>query len=178
MLRWFRFLIPERRASSAPERPPEPEVSSPVEGDVPILPIEDSIDLHGFQPRDVPSVVDEYLNEAHRLGFEEVRIPRLRRDESSDERTARPDPKTVRAGVVERERDEPARNAAAAGLRGHERVVVVEHAVVFDPVLEGRFPAVAEGGDEPAPRGLVADFDPHGKRVYRRNSLAGRGISW
>jgi DNA-nicking Smr family endonuclease len=42
--------------------------------DVPILPIEDSIDLHGFQPRDIPSVVESYLEAAHDKGFREVRL--------------------------------------------------------------------------------------------------------
>ena len=38
------------------------------------IPIEDEIDLHTFQPRDIPEVVREYIREAARLGFEEVRI--------------------------------------------------------------------------------------------------------
>ena len=38
------------------------------------VPIEDSLDLHSFQPRDVPSVVDEYLYEAWARGFTEVRL--------------------------------------------------------------------------------------------------------
>lgn len=38
------------------------------------LPIEESIDLHTFAPRDIKSVVDEYVNEAHRAGFREVRL--------------------------------------------------------------------------------------------------------
>ncbi len=38
------------------------------------VPIEDSLDLHSFLPRDVPSVVSEYLDEAARRGFREVRI--------------------------------------------------------------------------------------------------------
>jgi DNA-nicking Smr family endonuclease len=38
------------------------------------LPIEDSIDLHTFAPRDVPSVVDEYVRAAHEAGFREVRL--------------------------------------------------------------------------------------------------------
>ena len=36
--------------------------------------IEDSIDLHAFAPRDIKSVVDEYVNAAHRAGFREVRL--------------------------------------------------------------------------------------------------------
>jgi DNA-nicking Smr family endonuclease len=45
---------------------PEPE---PV-----ALPIEDSLDLHAFAPRDLLSVVDEYLREAAARGFTEVRL--------------------------------------------------------------------------------------------------------
>jgi len=38
------------------------------------LPIEDSIDLHTFHPRDIPAVVEEYIIEALRLKYREVRI--------------------------------------------------------------------------------------------------------
>ena len=38
------------------------------------LPIEDSIDLHTFSPNEVRIVVEEYLKEAHRAGFREVRL--------------------------------------------------------------------------------------------------------
>jgi DNA-nicking Smr family endonuclease len=38
------------------------------------VPIEDSLDLHAFAPRDVVSVVDEYLRQAHQVGFREVRL--------------------------------------------------------------------------------------------------------
>jgi DNA-nicking Smr family endonuclease len=38
------------------------------------LPIEDSLDLHSFRPADVPSVVDEYLAQAHERGYAEVRL--------------------------------------------------------------------------------------------------------
>jgi dsDNA-specific endonuclease/ATPase MutS2 len=44
------------------------------EDEVHVVPIEDSIDLHFFAPRDILSVVDEYLREARRLGFTEVRL--------------------------------------------------------------------------------------------------------
>ena len=36
--------------------------------------IEDSIDLHTFLPRDIPSVVDEYVRAASESGFREVRL--------------------------------------------------------------------------------------------------------
>jgi Smr domain len=38
------------------------------------VPIEQSIDLHTFSPRDVPSVVDEYIRAAHEAGLREVRL--------------------------------------------------------------------------------------------------------
>ena len=38
------------------------------------VPIEDALDLHSFGPRDVASVVEEYLRAAHERGFREVRI--------------------------------------------------------------------------------------------------------
>ena len=38
------------------------------------VPIEDSIDLHTFQPREIAIVVDEYLYQAVNRGFSEVRI--------------------------------------------------------------------------------------------------------
>ena len=45
------------------------------ENDSPVhIPIEDAIDLHSFAPRDIVSVVDEYLYAAHEKGFREVRL--------------------------------------------------------------------------------------------------------
>jgi DNA-nicking Smr family endonuclease len=38
------------------------------------IPIEDSLDLHPFQPREIPSVVQEYLRAAHEAGHREVRL--------------------------------------------------------------------------------------------------------
>jgi dsDNA-specific endonuclease/ATPase MutS2 len=38
------------------------------------FPIEDSIDLHTFQPGEISSVVEEYLYQALRKGYREVRI--------------------------------------------------------------------------------------------------------
>jgi len=38
------------------------------------IPVEDSIDLHSFPPRDVPDVVDAYLEVAVEKGFTEVRL--------------------------------------------------------------------------------------------------------
>ena len=38
------------------------------------VPIEDTLDLHAFAPRDIPSVVEEYLHAAHDAGLREVRL--------------------------------------------------------------------------------------------------------
>jgi DNA-nicking Smr family endonuclease len=38
------------------------------------LPIEPVLDLHPFAPRDIPSVVEEYVNAAHEAGLREVRL--------------------------------------------------------------------------------------------------------
>jgi dsDNA-specific endonuclease/ATPase MutS2 len=38
------------------------------------IPVTDVFDLHSVPPRDVQAVVEEYLLEAHRLGFKAVRI--------------------------------------------------------------------------------------------------------
>ena len=46
-----------------------------MEDDQPVqIPIEESIDLHSFAPRDVVNVVDDYLHAAHEAGFREVRL--------------------------------------------------------------------------------------------------------
>ena len=39
-----------------------------------VLPIEDGIDLHPFLPRDIPAVVEDYLEAAHARGLREVRL--------------------------------------------------------------------------------------------------------
>ena len=38
------------------------------------IPIEKSLDLHAFAPRDIKSVVEEYINAAHAAGLREVRL--------------------------------------------------------------------------------------------------------
>ncbi len=39
-----------------------------------VLEIEECIDLHGFQPREIPEVVASYLEAAREKGFDEVRL--------------------------------------------------------------------------------------------------------
>lgn len=48
---------------------PESPFSEPI-----VVPIEDSIDLHTFHPKDIPSVVEEYLEQCKQAGIREVRI--------------------------------------------------------------------------------------------------------
>ena len=38
------------------------------------VPVESSLDLHAFHPRDIPSVVEEYVTAAHEAGLREVRL--------------------------------------------------------------------------------------------------------
>jgi DNA-nicking Smr family endonuclease len=38
------------------------------------VPIEGTLDLHAFAPRDVTSVVEEYVTAAHEAGLHEVRL--------------------------------------------------------------------------------------------------------
>ena len=38
------------------------------------VPIEDALDLHAFAPRDIKSVVEDYVNAAHEAGLREVRL--------------------------------------------------------------------------------------------------------
>jgi len=67
----------KRKAVSADDdslQPPEPlDPFNPFPEPV-TIPITDVFDLHTIQPRDVKLVVEEYLNEARRLGFRSVRI--------------------------------------------------------------------------------------------------------
>lgn len=38
------------------------------------VPIEHELDLHPFHPRDIPSVVDEYITAAYERGLSDVRL--------------------------------------------------------------------------------------------------------
>ena len=45
-------------------KPPDPPFDEPV-----VLPLEDSIDLHPFSPKDISSVVAEYLEQCVAAGL-------------------------------------------------------------------------------------------------------------
>ena len=45
-----------------------------TEDDPFILPIDGTLDLHAFNPRDARAVVDDYLRAAHEAGLTEIRI--------------------------------------------------------------------------------------------------------
>jgi dsDNA-specific endonuclease/ATPase MutS2 len=49
--------------------PEEPASDEPID-----LEITDTLDLHAFRPQDTKAVLKAYLAEAHRMGFEVVRI--------------------------------------------------------------------------------------------------------
>jgi DNA-nicking Smr family endonuclease len=53
--------------------PTEPNDEQREEQPVRVV-IEDSLDLHVFEPRDIPAVVCEYLEECAQRGFREVRL--------------------------------------------------------------------------------------------------------
>ena len=55
------------------ENDADPEAFNPFSEPVDV-PITDVFDLHTIPPRQVKNVVEEYLREAHRLGFPVVRI--------------------------------------------------------------------------------------------------------
>lgn len=42
--------------------------------DIHDVPIEPELDLHAFAPRDIPSVVEEYVRAAHAAGLTELRL--------------------------------------------------------------------------------------------------------
>ncbi len=50
-------------------------MSDPDDDEQPVVvPIEDALDLHPFAPREIPSVVEAYLDAAQEAGFTEVRL--------------------------------------------------------------------------------------------------------
>jgi len=65
-------MIQSRKDRS--EKSPDSQGSDSPFREPVVLPIEDSIDLHAFSPKEIPSVVEEYIQECVRAGIYEVRI--------------------------------------------------------------------------------------------------------
>ena len=55
--------------SGIPEMPDDQTTPDPI-----TIPIEPELDLHAFHPRDIPSVVEEYIHAACAAGLHEVRL--------------------------------------------------------------------------------------------------------
>jgi DNA-nicking Smr family endonuclease len=63
-----------QRKKGQSEEPSGPEsIDSPFKEPV-VLPIEDFLDLHAFQPKEIPSVVEEYLEQCMKSDLHEVRL--------------------------------------------------------------------------------------------------------
>lgn len=62
------WLAQARRA------PVELDDEEPVDTDVGVIEIEDAIDLHGFVPKEIPAVVESYIEAAALQGLTEVRL--------------------------------------------------------------------------------------------------------
>ncbi|MBI2359025.1 MAG: Smr/MutS family protein [Deltaproteobacteria bacterium] len=59
--------------SGEPKDSRDQDSGSPF-GEPIVVPIEDSIDLHAFSPKDIPSVVEEYLEQCRQAGLYQVRL--------------------------------------------------------------------------------------------------------
>ena len=57
-----------------PQKSSTPEATEPPFSEPIVVPIEDSIDLHAFSPKEIPSVVEEYIEQCLQSGIYEVRI--------------------------------------------------------------------------------------------------------
>ena len=62
------------RRRKEPKEPPDTDDSDSPFNEPIVVPIEDSIDLHAFSPKEIPSVVEEYLEQCIAAGIYEVRI--------------------------------------------------------------------------------------------------------
>lgn len=74
LARWSKSPLPPDASADAP---PGPE-DAPAEGEAepaPLeLPLDGVLDLHTFRPRDVPSLLDEWLRASSEHGIRQVRI--------------------------------------------------------------------------------------------------------
>lgn len=65
----------ETQVEEIPELPRDDEDDDEPDPDLVVeIPIEDSLDLHPFPPRDVPAVVGSFLEAAHEKGLRDVRL--------------------------------------------------------------------------------------------------------
>ena len=62
------------RHRKEPKEPPNTDDSDSPFSEPIVVPIEDSIDLHAFSPKDIPSVVEEYIEHCVQAEIYEVRI--------------------------------------------------------------------------------------------------------
>jgi dsDNA-specific endonuclease/ATPase MutS2 len=70
-------LVDDSMSAGRKDRTEEPSECSPFDSpfsEPVVVPIEDFIDLHTFSPRDIPSVVEQYLEQCIQADFREVRI--------------------------------------------------------------------------------------------------------
>lgn len=65
------FVLGRRHERPSPETLDDEATESSAIG---VIAIEDAIDLHGFQPREIPEVVESYLEAALAAGHREVRL--------------------------------------------------------------------------------------------------------
>jgi len=63
-----------RAAAPDPGEAPGEDPAGALPVEPVLLPVEDAIDLHAFQPADIPDVVRDYLEAAWQAGFREVRL--------------------------------------------------------------------------------------------------------
>lgn len=62
-----------KRGQDRPAGTAGPDAESPFSEPI-VVPIEDSIDLHAFSPKDVAGVLEEYIEQCIRAGISEIRI--------------------------------------------------------------------------------------------------------
>ncbi len=73
MLNWIRKILQGNTDLNGLEKENDLDAFEPFPQPV-VVEITDVIDLHTIPPRDVKRVVEEYLEQSRRLGFETVRI--------------------------------------------------------------------------------------------------------
>jgi dsDNA-specific endonuclease/ATPase MutS2 len=67
-------IFPMSPRRKQPEEPSDTDQSDSPFSEPIVVPIEDAIDLHAFSPKEIPSVVEEYIEQCVQAGIYEVRI--------------------------------------------------------------------------------------------------------